>query len=64
MLVGQTVYVRVNGGHLTQCQVIDLHDYIVVVSGDQELSLAKEQGREPLGIGFRISEVFTSKDAN
>ena len=63
MLVGQTVYVRVNGGRLTRCQVIDLYDGIVVVAGDEELSAATAQGRDPLGVGFPVSEVFTAEEA-
>lgn len=63
MKAGDMVFVRVNGGQLTEAQIIEIHGDIVRVSGRGEMQLAASSGRVPLGVGFPIHSIIIKESA-
>jgi hypothetical protein len=58
MQMGETVRVRLSEGRLAIGQVIELHGDIVRVAGLDELRIVHGSGRDPIGIGFRVHDLF------
>jgi len=63
MHIGEIVLAPVNRGQFAEAQVIEIHGDIVRVSGSGELAIVREQGREPLGVGFPIQALREIKKA-
>ncbi|MFT4112185.1 hypothetical protein [Silvibacterium sp.] len=64
MKAGDIVLVPVNGGILTEAQIIEMHGDIVRVSGFEELAVVRAKGRSPLGVGFPVRLIKVIEKAN
>jgi hypothetical protein len=52
MKIGDRVLAHVNNGSWTPCDVIDIKGDIVIVSGAEEQTRARQSGRRPIGVGL------------
>lgn len=59
MKVGEAVKVRTYGDKELIRYVIHIDKDIVVVCSPDEYKLAKSEGREPIGVGFRLKDVIS-----
>jgi hypothetical protein len=50
--------VRVYGGGLVRRQVVEVHARGVLCCRSEEYALAKQEGREPLAVGFPVEDVI------
>jgi len=57
MRTGDHVYLRAYGDELIQRRVIAMSDRLVYVCRDDEYEVATREGREPISVGFLLSDV-------
>ena len=59
MKVGQLIKLRAYGGEEIIRHVIRLDNDIIVVCRPDEYEKANLEGREPIGVGFKLKDVIT-----
>jgi hypothetical protein len=64
MKPGQMVKLRAYGGKELARRVIRLEKDIIIVCRPDEYEIARLQGREPIGVGFHVTDVVDVVDEN
>jgi len=62
MQIGQIVKLRAYGGEIIERRVVAIEADVVAVCTDKEYVEAKQEGREPLAVGFKREDVMADSD--